>query len=359
MDYLLDDLLSLPPYEMEHEEKERLYKEKLTNLTWYHYERCPEYRCIINALGITPETVFNPKDVPLLPVRLFKDYDLMSVKRDEVIKTMTSSGTSGQKVSKIYLDRRNSQNQTRVLSGIISSYIGKQRLPLLVLDTGLSLKNREMFSARGAGIIGFATFGRKPVYALDEKMELDLETIRAFLRENNHGKILLFGYTFVIWKYIVQQLEKQGEHIDIKDGILFHIGGWKKLKDEAVDAGEFNRRVRGVLGNVRVHNYYGMVEQLGSIYAECECGNMHASIFSDVIIRDPQDFSDMGLNRRGIIELLSLLPTSYPGHALLTEDEGEILGEDDCPCGRKGKYFRIYGRLHGAEIRGCSDTHGN
>ncbi|MDP7040605.1 MAG: acyl-protein synthetase, partial [Myxococcota bacterium] len=53
----------------------------------------------------------------------------------------------------------------------------------------------------------------------------------------------------------------------------------------------------------------------------------------------------------------SLLPWSYPGHILLTEDEGEILGEDDCPCGRLGKYFKIHGRIAEAEIRGCSDTH--
>ena len=76
-----------------------------------------------------------------------------------------------------------------------------------------------------------------------------------------------------------------------------------------------------------------------------------------VLIRRPQDFSVAEQGERGLIELLSLLPTSYPGHILLTEDEGEILGEDDCSCGRKGKYFKIYGRMKGAEIRGCSDTY--
>ena len=84
---------------------------------------------------------------------------------------------------------------------------------------------------------------------------------------------------------------------------------------------------------------------------------MHCSNYSDVIIRRPADFSTAGAGERGLIELISLLPTSYPGHVLLTEDEGEILGEDDCPCGRKGKYFKIHGRIRGAEIRGCSDTY--
>ena len=53
----------------------------------------------------------------------------------------------------------------------------------------------------------------------------------------------------------------------------------------------------------------------------------------------------------------SPMAVSYPGHSLLTEDMGAILGVDDCPCGRKGKYFRIDGRIPQAEIRGCSDTH--
>ena len=138
---------------------------------------------------------------------------------------------------------------------------------------------------------------------------------------------------------------------------LFHIGGWKKLKEQAVDPQTYNRSVAERLGNVRVYNYYGMAEQLGSVFVECEHGHMHCSNYSDILIRRPQDFSVAEQGERGLIELLSLLPTSYPGHILLTEDEGEILGEDDCSCGRKGKYFKIYGRMKGAEIRGCSDTY--
>ena len=84
---------------------------------------------------------------------------------------------------------------------------------------------------------------------------------------------------------------------------------------------------------------------------------MHASIFSDVIIRNPRDFSIAKTGEKGLIQVCSLLPESYPGHSLLTEDEGIVLGEDDCPCGRKGKYFKVLGRIKNAEIRGCSDTY--
>jgi len=85
-------------------------------------------------------------------------------------------------------------------------------------------------------------------------------------------------------------------------------------------------------------------------------GHLHTSVFSDIIIRRSHDFSIAEKGEKGIIQILSVLPKSYPGHSLLAEDEGILLGEDDCSCGRLGKYFKIIGRIKNAEIRGCSDT---
>ena len=214
-----------------------------------------------------------------------------------------------------------------------------------------------MFSARGAGIVGFSTFGSDIVYALDENMEIDLPVVQEFISKYKDENILMFGYTYMIWQYVVCALREAGVSLNVGESRLFHIGGWKKLKDQAVDGRKYNEAVREVLGNVSVYNYYGMAEQLGSVFVECEYGHMHCSNYSNVLIRRSSDFSVAKMRERGLIELVSLLPHSYPGHVLLTEDEGEILGEDDCPCGRKGKYFKIHGRIKGAEIRGCSDTY--
>ena len=130
-----------------------------------------------------------------------------------------------------------------------------------------------------------------------------------------------------------------------------------KLVNESISSNDFKLRLKDICRISSVHDYYGMVEQTGSIYMECEYGHLHTSIFSDVIIRKPFDFSIAKNGEKGIIQTLSILPESYPGHSLLTDDEGVILGEDDCKCGRLGKYFKINGRLKNAEIRGCSDTY--
>jgi hypothetical protein len=57
-----------------------------------------------------------------------------------------------------------------------------------------------------------------------------------------------------------------------------------------------------------------------------------------------------------MIEVMSILADSYYGQAILTEDLGHLVGIDDCPCGRKGKYFRFNSRVEKAEVRGCGDT---
>jgi len=231
-------------------------------------------------------------------------------------------------------------------------------MPMLILDMPSVVKDRTKFSARGAGILGFSIFATEKAYAFDDNMELDGAVIERFLEKHKGKDILLFGFTFMIWQYFYKELFKRGAYYDLSGGILIHGGGWKKLANESISSSDFRKRLHEVCGITRVHNYYGMVEQTGSIYMECEQGHLHASIFSDVVMRHPLDFSPVPFGERGIVEVVSLLPRSYPGHALLTEDEGVVLGEDDCPCGRLGKYFKIFGRLKNAEIRGCSDTYG-
>lgn len=355
-----DDILHISPYSMDKFEKERLLTDRLVELTKHHQEKCPGYCHMLDAIGFDPDSVSSYKDLPFLPVRLFKELELMSVSSDDVVKTMTSSGTTGQAVSKIFLDKTTSSNQQKTMVKIVSEFTGSSRMPMIIIDCPSVVKNRAMFSARGAGILGFSIFGSKKIYALNDDMKLDVAGVQEFLEKFKGQRILLFGFTFMIWQHFYKELlrlKEEGITFDLSNGVLIHGGGWKKLISEAVSHDEFHSRLKDACGLDYIHDYYGMVEQTGCIYMECEYGHLHASIFSDVITRRPLDFSECEIGEPGIIQVVSTIPESYPGHSLLTEDEGIILGEDNCPCGRKGKYFRINGRLKNAEIRGCSDTY--
>lgn len=342
---------------MGQQEKNDFLTRGLGELTRLHYRHCAPYSNIIDALKFDVLNINSYYDIPFLPVSLFKELMLKSVPDEDVFKTMTSSGTTGQAVSRIYLDKATASNQQKVLVKIVSSFTESSRMPMLIIDSSAVVKNRAMFSARGAGILGFSIFGTDRTYALDDEMNINLPVIKAFLEKHKGKKILLFGFTFMVWQHFYKELVKSGDKLDLSNGCLIHGGGWKKLASEAVSQTEFKNMLKAQFSLSDIHDYYGMVEQTGSIYMACEHGHLHASNYSDVIIRRPSDFSVCNPGETGIVQVVSILPQSYPGHSLLTEDEGVLLGIDDCPCGRKGKYFKINGRLQNAELRGCSDTY--
>ncbi len=402
----LDSFIQEPAYGLPRSEKSARYAKMLSAATQYHREKCPEYGRFISALGCPAGSLFDEQkdaaeasdlsvtaadsedsllsmsaadaeaaskertaaaaeeDIPFLPVSIFKEMDLRSIPQEEVFKVITSSGTSGQRPSRIFLDGRTSSMQQRVLARIVAQELGDRRLPCIMLDTKSVLRDRRNFSARGAGILGFSMFASRTCYALDEHMQLNLEEIREFigtqrqkaLDRGQEPKFMLYGFTFMIWQYFVRALEEAGVTLDLSGSVLIHGGGWKKLQARAVSPEEFASRIRAVTGIETVRSYYGMAEQTGCICMECACGHLHTSAWSDIIIRREKDYSVCGSGEPGVIQVLTPIALSYPGHSLLTEDRGVLLGEDDCPCGRRGKYFKVLGRLPRVEIRGCSDT---
>lgn len=352
----MTDVQQWPVFGMRRQDKDQNLLAELQRLNDWHHGACPQYRTIVDRLGLR-RTAHRLDELPFLPVRLFKHERLLSVPQAEVVKTMISSGTSGQSVSQIFLDKQTSALQIKVLSRIVGDFVGPQRLPMLVIDCRATVADRYRFSARTAGVLGFSIFGRDVEFALNDDMSLDVERVQRFLEKHPDQDVLLFGFTFIVWQHFVQALETLNKTLPLGRGVLIHGGGWKQLQSQAVSHLEFKRRLGAVAGLKRVHNYYGMVEQTGSIFMECEQGHLHASSWSDVIIRDPLDFSPLPAGKPGLIHLLSVIPHSYPGHSLLSEDLGEILGVDDCACGRVGTYFNVHGRIQNAETRGCSDTY--
>lgn len=353
----LNKMMELPPYGVEQREKDSMLLFRMNELTAFHRKNCQEYGRMLRNLEYTKEAD-SLEAIPMLPVQMFKKKTLSSVPEQHIYKTMTSSGTTGQQVSKIFLDKETASNQQKVLARIVSEFTGSSRMPMIILDCPSVIKDRAMFSARGAGILGFSIFGAKRIFALDDDMRLNVEGLKEFLETHKGKTVLLFGFTFMIWQYVYKELARLEIPLDLSNAVLIHGGGWKKLEAQKVSRDVFKQKLRGVCGikEENIHDYYGMVEQTGCIYMECECGHLHASTYSEILIRNMRDFSLCRPMERGVIQVLSTLPESYPGHSILTEDEGMILGIDDCPCGRKGTYFEVFGRIKNAEVRGCSDT---
>ena len=344
------DFFQYKQYSLPAEEKKKLLLPHLLRLHKLHFEKSEAYRKVCLALFNNP--IHTIESLPYLPVSIFKNHEVKSIADDEVFKVLTSSGTTGTVPSRIFLDKNTAALQSKALSNIMQFVLGPERLPMLIIDTVDIIKNRASYSARGAGILGMSVFGKAHFYLLDAGMKVNTAGLKKFLNKYNGQPMLLFGFTFMVWQYLYES----SIQADLSKAILIHSGGWKKMQEKALDNAAFKQKLKEKFGLEKIFNFYGMVEQVGSVFLECEQGCLHTPNFADIIIRDPYDFSVVKNGRQGLIQTLSILPESYPGHSLLTEDIGEVTGEDDCPCGRKGKYFKIYGRMKKAELRGCSDV---
>ena len=324
-----------------------------------HLIACPLFTKICSFSGVLTNAEI-PKlgsieDLPFIHSSVFKTFQLQSVPKREIYVQLQSSGTTGSP-SIIGLSRENAMLQRLALSKITEDFLQVKRPVMLVIDSKETISRNTHFSARKAGIIGFGQLCSKQFFLLDEKMNIITAVLDSILRSNQ--KILVFGFTSLVWSTL-QKLdisEDQRRSLSV-NSLLLHGGGWKRLESQRVSKEMFNSTVSKKLGITDVRNYYGMVEQTGSIFLECEHGFLHENPLSRIICRSPKTLDVEYTNRPGIAQVISPLPVSYPGHSIITDDAITVLGENCCQCGRIGKIFSVQGRTKTSEIRGCSDAH--
>ncbi len=342
--------LKLDPFSLKEEEKKIIFKKYLNDLTRYHYKKSSLYKKILNGFNYKYKKNYEISELPFLTTNIFKEVNLKSISSEKVFKTLLSSGTSGSSRSRIYLDKDNASSQRFVLSKIMTHFIGKNRLPMLIISKDIK-HDRDKFDAKSAAIRGFSIFGKNHHYLLDSQNKIDKEMLYKFLEKFGKNKFLIFGFTGDIYSTFFENSDFK-KKIDLKNGILIHGGGWKKLETIKISNILFKKNFLYKYNLKKIINYYGLVEQIGSIFFECpNCNVFMCSNFSDIIIRD-KNFKQLKKGE-GIVQLISLLPKSYPGHNILTEDLGEIT---KCKCGFKGKCFTIRGRIKNSQIRGCSNV---
>jgi len=188
--------------------------------------------------------------------------------------------------------------------------------------------------------------------------KVDEEALAAFASRHRNDAVLIYGFTTMLWTQLVRQLAQKRICLGLSRAHVLHSGGWKKLTAEAVTRDEFNLKTAEVVGCApsRVIDFYGMVENLGIIYPDCSEGNKHAPVTGEVIVRNALTLKPVKTGEVGLVQVCSVLPSSFPGHLLLTEDTAQVMASHVCRCGRSGLAFRFAGRGAKAEARGCGNA---
>ncbi len=307
----------------------------------------------------TAETI---AELPYLPVGVFKeDPPLSLVEPRSWKRILLSSATTGQNPSRVVLDAATARRMTKGIVVIIRDFIGSARRPYLVVDSTDLLSPQAELGARGVAIQGLGSFATEVVCCLRTRGEgeptLDMKTLLDFARKWRKTKVLVYGFTYILWEHLVKPLESAGICVDLPRAHVLHSGGWKRVEKEAVTKDVFTRRVSETIGcpATQVIDFYGMVENVGVVYPDCEVGNKHVPAFAEVIVRDPLTLKPVDAGHQGLLQLCSVLPTSFPGFLLLSEDIAEVVDYQVCPCGRLGTCFRFIKRAPRVELRGCGN----
>jgi hypothetical protein len=358
----IDQILSIPPYSQPPDEREAgllaLLKEELE----YACRRHAGYENYIKHWPVDYRSASKVADLPFLPVGILKANPPLSfVSPDEVKRTLTSSATTSQLPSRVVLDAPTSRRMTKGIVTIVRDFIGPARRPYLVVDTPDFVRGENALGARGAAIQGLHPFASQATYCLNvnEKGELTLDQhkLREFAENHHDSEVLVYGFTFILWNHLVKPLLAEGICLNLPKIRLLHSGGWKRLQDQAVEKTVFNEQLARVFGCSPdcIIDFYGMVESVGVIFPDCPEGNKHGPAFGDVIVRNPLTLEPVTAGEHGIVQVCSVLPTSFPGNLLLTEDMAQVIAYDGCSCGRRGISFRFAGRIPKAELRGCGN----
>ena len=350
------EIFSIKPFSIKKNIKTKWFLNHQKKLTIFHLKNCVPYKKLTQSLFRDLKKTKNLLDLPYVHSGIFKNYNLTSANKNQSTKTFTSSGTSKSNLSKINIDRKTSLLQSRALEIILNNFLKKKIKTIFFVDTQKSISGSDSLTARGAAIRGFSRQANNSFFLMDKDYNLRIDKLVNFIDKNPNEPFIIFGFTSFVWLHLVKKLIQKKIKLKKNKGIIIHGGGWKKMKDDSIPKELFYNRIREYIGVKKIHNYYGMIEQTGSIFLECENGFLHSSIFSEILIRD-KNLELCKTKKVGLIQVFSLLPISYPGHNILTEDIGVIEGEDNCKCGRLGKYFSVVGRVKGTELRGCSDVH--
>ena len=355
----IDQLLELDSFTDPVETDDIFYKAMAESLN-FHYNNSDRFKEFCLRKNFDPKNSFSLNDIPFIPSTIFKKLELSSVPKTDIIKTVHSSSTTGKNPSTILIDKITSERQQKIIISILSNFIGNTRKSFLILESKDNVSTGDEMSSRSSAVRGLTPFMKSIDFILNSDLSLDMTQLEKIDFEKfEHPSI--FGFTWILYLLIEKyQSNKEIRNIFSKlhKPIILHSGGWKKLQNIQISKSDFNQKISDFFNTEpnRVIDFYGMVEQLGTIYPDCEYGFKHVPSYSRIIIRDIDTLKPVPHGERGFIQILTPIPHSYPGISVLTDDIGKIIGINSCKCGRKGICFQFLERLKTADLAGCGDT---
>lgn len=287
------------------------------------------YKNFIKHLKLNPLEINSIHKIPFLPIRFFKEFEIISG-GNSVEKIFTSSGTTGMQTSKhlvtdlsFYIESL--KHSFKHFYGEMTDYKIFALLPSYLEREGSSLIDMVEFWIEESGSGGFYLYNHEELYK-------DL-----IEHEKSGKKAILIGVSFALLDFV------EKFQLDLNNTIVMETGGMKGRKEE-ITRDELHRILKNGFGLNEIHSEYGMTELLSQAYSK---GNskFETPHWMKILIRDTEDpLSILGNGKTGginVIDLANLNSCSF----IATEDLGKIYLDNS---------FEILGRFDNSDVRGCN-----
>lgn len=297
----------------------------------FQYEANAVYKKFCKLLDKHPSNVNSLRDIPFIPIEFFKSHDILSSK-EPILKTFTSSGTTGSQTSKhfitdltIYEDSFNiafqefyGNPEDYAILALLPSYLERDGSSLIYMANNLIADSKHPKS-------GFYL----------HNLEDLAQTLKAL--DASGQKTLLIGVSFALLDLV------DAYSFQLENTIVMETGGMKGRRKEMIRE-ELHEILSKGFGVNHIHSEYGMTELLSQAYSNGQ-GVFNCPKHMKILIRDPEDaITYLNKGKTGginVIDLANLNSCSF----IATQDLGKQISETD---------FEILGRFDHSDVRGCN-----
>lgn len=309
------------------------FEERCLNVFQFQIQRNPILNRFFELFGLKPTSQPSPEDIPLLPIRGFKDGRIIvDTKNNDPDLIFKSSGTSDKTKSTHYIVSQKIY-ETAILEEFKKHFPFDEYIILFYLP-GYDQNPHSSLIWMAKFLIKSDPSNQSQFVSIE-----DLANIKS-ISQKRDKKILLFGAAFGLMDLI-----ESGEFTAVDNLEVLETGGMKTHRREMTKP-ELRKELEGGFGipQKNIHSEYGMCELLSQMYAIGDewFQTPHWVQFS---IRDPINPSricDVGEEGKiGIIDLANIYSCPY----ILTDDRGVM--------DTNGR-FKILGRWNPQDLRGCN-----
>lgn len=271
---------------------------------------CAPYRDYLEAVGIQPQGVTCTREIPFLPIELFKTHHVFCG-GGEPEAVFTSSGASA---SRHYVRRL--EEYERVFTRGFGLFYG-DAADWSIRSLLPCYRERE---------------GSSLVYMVDGLQKMG---------RPDAGKRLLIGVSYALLD-LAEEFSATGERLP-KGTVVMETGGMKGRREEMPRA-RMHEVLCRAFGVHEIHSEYGMAELTSQGYSSGG-GIFRTPPWMRVSVRDLADPFDVKESGRGGIDIIDL-GNLYSCAFIQTQDVGTVVGP--------GGDFTIDGRVARSDIRGCN-----